>query len=131
MLNGRESIRKLEHLNNSVNNEVLNEKINDIIKNSGKIFDFIEKDSTALLSVRNFYSYYLPTTLKLLNEYVELCQQNINGTNTQSMISKFEYIIDNVQKAFAKQLDILYSSRVMDLSSEIHTLEFIMKENGL
>ena len=76
-------------------------------------------------------NYYLPTTIKLLNSYHRLSQQDVNGENIQSTMVEIERIMQTIVKAFEKQLDALFQDEAMDISADITVLEGMMAQEGI
>ena len=76
-------------------------------------------------------TYYLPTTLKLLESYSEIERVGVAGDNMKSAKENIEKTLDLLCEAFKKLLDQLYESDNMDISSDIDVLEKMMKKDGL
>lgn len=75
--------------------------------------------------------YYLPTTLKLLNAYDRMGAQGVNGENIDNTMQRVESMMSTIVAAFEKQLDMLFGSEAMDISTDITVLENMMKREGL
>lgn len=74
--------------------------------------------------------YYLPTTLKLLNAYDRMGAQGVNGENIDNTMQRVESMMSTIVAAFEKQLDMLFGSEAMDISTDITVLENMMKREG-
>ena len=81
--------------------------------------------------MRKFMSYYLPTTLKLLNAYDRMDDQGIAGDNVAGTMEKVRGILSTIVTAFEKQLDNLFGREAMDISSDITVLENMLAREGL
>ena len=75
--------------------------------------------------------YYLPTTLKLLNAYDRMGAQGVSGENIDVTMQRVESMMGTIVTAFEKQLDMLFGSEAMDISTDITVLENMMKREGL
>ena len=75
--------------------------------------------------------YYLPTTLKLLNAYDRMSAAGVSGENIDTTLNKVEGMMRNIVAAFEKQLDALYGSDALDISTDITVLETMMAREGL
>ena len=75
-------------------------------------------------------NYYLPTTIKLLNAYDSMANIGVEGENISTTKNGVEGIMDNIVKAFEKQLDSLYGDQAMDISTDIIVLENMMAREG-
>ena len=75
--------------------------------------------------------YYLPTTLKLLNAYDRMDSTGAAGENITGTKAKVENIMGTIAAAFEKQLDSLFGSEAMDISTDISVLETMLSQEGL
>ena len=98
---------------------------------SAKIFAQVKADPQKLPQIRKFMDYYLPTTLKLLNAYDRMGAQGVNGENIDNTMQRVESMMSTIVAAFEKQLDMLFGSEAMDISTDITVLENMMKREGL
>ena len=76
-------------------------------------------------------NYYLPTTLKLLESYAKIEHVGVAGENMQKSKEDIEKILDMLVYGFVQQVDQLYASEYVDISSDIDVLETMMKKDGL
>ena len=128
---GALAIREMKRLNDSITDEKLSAAIDRLEDFSQKIFDAVRQDPEKLPQIRKFMDYYLPTTLKLLNAYDRMAATGISGENIDSTKQKVEEIMDTVVTAFARQLDSLYGSEALDISTDITVLETMLAREGL
>ena len=96
-----------------------------------RIFDRVEKQPQSAQNLRKFMTYYLPTTLKLLNAYVELDSQTHVGQNITQTRSEIEDTMDTINDAFEKLLDSLFEDVAWDISSDISVMKTMMAQDGL
>ena len=76
-------------------------------------------------------SYYLPTTIKLLEQYVVLQNQGMRMGNIDDGMKRIEDMLDKVIVAFQKQLDSLFEADVVDITADIQVMEQMMASQGL
>ena len=76
-------------------------------------------------------SYYLPTTLKLLQAYQEFDAQPIQGENIKSAKTEISDTLDTITVAFKNLLDSLFEHEAMDISTDISALETMLAQEGL
>jgi len=98
---------------------------------TNKILAFIEKYPNKARSLGKFLDYYLPTTIKLLDNYQHLKDQNQEGANISRATEKIESLLEVLQNAFKTQLDVLFEDKAMDIDAEISVLTTIMTKEGL
>ena len=81
--------------------------------------------------IRQFLNFYLPTTIKLLQQYVVLQGQGMRMGNIDEGMQKIEDMLDKVIVAFQTQLDSLFESDVVDITADIQVMERMMTAEGL
>jgi 5-bromo-4-chloroindolyl phosphate hydrolysis protein len=75
--------------------------------------------------------YYLPTTIKLLEAYVQLDKQAIQGANILSAKSEIEGSLDTLISAYEKLLDDLFKDVMLDVGADIAVLNTMLAQDGL
>lgn len=128
---GNMALAEMQRLDDSIQDEKISADIQKLKEICGKIFEQVKADPTKLPQIRKFMSYYLPTTLKLLNSYDRMGAQGISGENINATMDKVESMMDTIVKAFEKQLDSLFGAEAMDISTDITVLETMMAREGL
>ena len=118
-------------LNDSIKDAKISADIDRLEDLSAKIFAQVKADPKKLPQIRKFMDYYLPTTLKLLNAYDRMGAQGVNGENIDNTMQRVESMMSTIVAAFEKQLDMLFGSEAMDISTDITVLENMMKREGL
>ena len=84
-----------------------------------------------ILQIRQFLNYYLPTTIKLMEQYVTLQNQSLKTENITEGMQKIEDLLDKVIIAFQRQLDALFEADVVDITADIRVMEQMMASEGL
>ena len=128
---GQGALEEMRRLNDSIQDAAISAQIDRLEQVSGKIFRQVQKDPTQLPQIRKFMSYYLPTTLKLLNAYDRMSGTGISGENIDTTLAKVEGMMRTIVAAFEKQLDSLYGAEALDISTDITVLENMMAREGL
>lgn len=78
-----------------------------------------------------FFDYYMPTTIKILNSYKRIESQNLTGDNATETKKRVEESLPFVKKAFDKELDNMFSEEMLDITTDIDVLESIMSKEGV
>lgn len=128
---GRLAISEMKRLDDNIPDETLSAQIRRLEEVSGKIFEQVKADPGKLPQIRKFMDYYLPTTLKLLNAYDRMSGTGVSGENIDSTMEKVEQMMGTIVTAFEKQLDSLFGSEALDISTDISVLETMMAREGL
>jgi hypothetical protein len=76
-------------------------------------------------------SYYLPTSMKLLESYKRIEQVGVAGQNMQEAKENIEKTLDLLTVGFQQQMDQLFHEESIDISSDIEVLAQMMQKDGL
>ena len=128
---GKLAISEMKRLNENIQDETISRQIERLEQISGKIFAQVEAEPKKLPQIRKFMSYYLPTTLKLLNAYDRMSGQGVSGENIGGTMQRVEQMMDTIVQAFEKQLDGLFGAEALDISTDITVLDNMMAREGL
>jgi hypothetical protein len=124
-------IAELRTLNEKISDPGISYKIERVENASAKIFAAVQESPDKLPQIHRFMSYYLPTTLKLLRSYATLERQEIRGENITSAKESIDRVLGTLAAGFERQLDRLFRSDVIDISSDIDVLEGMLARDGL
>ena len=127
---GRLAMTEMDRLKNSICNPDIKSKITQIMILSDKIVRNAEKDKTDIPRIKKFLSYYLPTTIKLLNSYDRMDEQGIRGENISGTMKRIEDMLDTIIIAYEKQLDALFADEALDIETDIDVLDGMLKREG-
>ena len=122
---------ELHRVNDAIPDEEMTDKISRLEAVAAKIFEQARTDPDKLPQMRKFMDYYLPTSLKLLNTYAELDKQGIEGENISESKHRIEQTMDTLVKAFEHQLDRLFASDALDVSTDIDVMQNMLRADGL
>ena len=128
---GKRAIADIRRLNDEIPDERMSAQIDLIERLTAQIFDCVRKNPKKLSQIRQFLNYYLPTTIKLMEQYVTLQNQSLKTENITEGMQKIEDLLDKVIVAFQRQLDALFESDVVDITADIRVMEQMMASEGL
>lgn len=131
ILQGRESIKKIRLLNEKIPDAKISNLLRELEDTTKKIFAQLEADKSQVKECRQFLNYYLPTTIHLLERYVELQDQGSGTGSVREAMRKIEETLTTVNSAFRRQLDHLFEKDVVDITAEITVMEQLLKSQGL
>ncbi|MGL0895606.1 5-bromo-4-chloroindolyl phosphate hydrolysis family protein [Faecalibacterium duncaniae] len=123
--------RQLRQANDAIPDPVMTAKISRLEDVSARIFALAKKDPDKKAQLQKFMDYYLPTALKLLNTYAQLSAQDVQGSNITEAKQSIERSMDLLITAFENQLDKLFASDALDVSTDIAALEGMLNLDGL
>jgi hypothetical protein len=125
------AISEMRRLNDNIKDETISRQIDHLEATAGKIFDYVAEHPDKQPQIRRFMNYYLPTTIKLLNSYDRMSAVGISGDNIDTTKQKVAEMLGQIETAFDKQLDALFSAEALDISTDITVLENMMAQEGI
>lgn len=105
------------------------EELMQMQKTCASILGFVHNHPEQLNRVRRFREYYLPTTRKLLDTAQGLGETDT--ANAAEIRRDITGILHTLNQAYEKLYDTLLQDVSMDVSTEIDTLEAMLRQDGL
>lgn len=124
-------LRQLHEANLAIPDRAMNAKVAKLERVSARMFEAVKKDPGKEPQLKKAVDYYMPTALKLLDAYAQFCTQDVGGQNITETKQSIERSIDLLITAFENQLDKLYQSDALDVSTDIAALEGMLNMDGL
>lgn len=128
---GRECIRKIRYMNDLIPGEAISAKMDRLESLLQEIFARLEKDPTQMNRMHKVMSYYLPTTLKLVEAYHEFDKVSNPGADIISAKQEIEDTLDTINEAFVELLNSLFQAKVMDVTTDAQVLQTVLSSDGL
>lgn len=128
---GSAYLQQIRAVNDSLQGEEISKKLGQLETVTARIFSCVEQHPEKLSEIRHFMRYYMPTTLKLLKAYQEFDTQSVQGANITKAKQEINQALDTINTAFGNLLDTLYENDAFDISTDISTLETMLKQEGL
>lgn len=128
---GREYLKQIREANDALPEEEISRKLFRLEEITAKIFEYVEQHPGKLPEIRKFISYYLPTTLKLVNAYRKFDSQPIQGENITEAKKEIRQTLDTINVAFENLLNSLFRDDTLDVSTDISVLETMLAQEGL
>jgi hypothetical protein len=122
---------QLANLDKAMGNGELAGVVRELLDITRQIFDYVKKHPEKARQVRQFASYYLPTTVKLLRNYQELSCQPAKGGNILESMQKIEGVMGSITSAFSRHLDDLYRDKNIDISADIAVMENMISQGNV
>ena len=123
-------------LNDSIGDEFISNELYEIEKTLKKIQVQVNDDaktskSKIIEQLTQFFDYYMPTTIKILNSYRRIENRHLTGENAMETKKRVEESLPFVRQAFEKELDNLFSDEMIDITTDIDVLEAVLSKEGL
>ncbi len=117
-------VKEVENLNTKSN-------LKEISNTVSKIIGEIEKNPKKAKKINNFFEYYLPVLIKIINKYDEIENTNVKTKERINFLSKCDKMIEDTNNAFEKILSSLYQSDIIDIDADMKVYEMILKSDGI
>ena len=128
---GETAVSEMKRLRQSINEPELQSKIDRLTELTEKIFNDLIDDPSDYKMIKRFSSYFLPTTISLLNSYDRMGSVGVEGENISQTKARIKDILDTTITAYEKQLDALFANQALDIETDITVLENMLKKEGL
>ncbi len=122
---------KIHEAQTAIADEKVSANVESIERVVRTIIDRARQEPEAIGDLDRFASYYLPTTVKLLESYEELDRQPIQGDNIAQSKREIEGALASLKTAFEKLLDSIFSDMALDVSSDVSVLHTVLAQEGL
>ncbi|MDY6065280.1 MAG: hypothetical protein SPI59_03005 [Finegoldia sp.] len=90
-----------------------------------------EKNSLKDLGLEKFIDYYIPTSIKLIDSYINFEKSELEFENVNASMVEIEKSIKTINSAFISVLEDSYTEAIIDVNSEIEVMDTILRQDGL
>lgn len=131
MAEGAEYIRKLRDLNDKIPGEVISAKLFCLENLLKDIFDGVRTYPDQMPRMHKLMSYYLPTTLKLVESYEDFDKISSPGPDIIKAKAEIENTLDTINEAFRELLNNLFQDAAFDATTDAQVLKSMLAREGL
>lgn len=110
----------------------------DTKKNLKEIHDTVEKILLTVESnpkkankIDNFFEYYLPVLIKIVNKYDEVENQKLESSEGKDFMTKADKMIGDTNNAFETILSNLYQNDIIDADADMKVYNLMLKADGI
>ena len=128
---GREYIRHLRDLNDRIEGEAISGKLYRLENLLKKIFDRVQEHPEQMHRMHKLMDYYLPTMLKLVEQYAEFDEVSSPGQDILEAKKEIEKTLDMINQAFVTLLNNLFRDAAFDASADAQVLQTMLAKEGL
>lgn len=122
---------EMERLAASIPDQTVKAKIATLLSLSDRIAQDAVQDTADIPQIKKFQSYFLPSTIGLLNAYDRMSAQGVEGANIGRSKQSIAQMLDTEIQAFQKQLDALYQNDALDVDADIRVMQQMLDREGL
>lgn len=128
---GQKYKTKIHETNDIIKDKVVSHKLDEMEKIVSMIFHEVDINPDQADKLGLFLNYYMPTTEKLLEAYIDLDEKQVKGKSLEKAKKEIEDSLDTINTAFEGILDRFYQEQELDIVSDISAMEIMMKQEGL
>ena len=128
---GMEYIRHLRNLNDRIEGEAISGKLYRLENLLKEIFDRVQEHPEQMRRMHKLMDYYLPTMLKLVEQYAEFDEVSSPGEDILEAKKEIEKTLDMINQAFVTLLNNLFQDAVFDASADAQVLQTMLAKEGL
>ena len=125
------TIKQIKGLEGKIENQGIQSNISQICETSDKILLSLKEKPKKMKQVRKFVDYYLPFTLKILDQYDRVENQSLTSQESIDFMERVERMLGRVKMACEAQLNNMYDLDIIDTNADIKVFETMLKTDGL
>ncbi len=128
---GQQYVDKIHESNDIIKDKIISQKLDRMESVVSMIFHEVDINPHHADKLGMFMNYYLPTTEKLLEAYIEIDEKKVKGKALEKAKKDIEGAIDKIIDSFEGLLDKFYQEKELDIETDISAMEILMKQDGL
>ena len=105
--------------------------LKEISNTVNKILEVVETNPKKGDKIDNFFDYYLPVLLKIVNKYDEIENKKLISKEGKSFMTKADKMITETKEAFDTILSGLYEKDLIDADAEMKVYDLMLKADGI
>ena len=113
-----------------IEDESIQKELNEIHESVSKIINTISKNPEKSRQANNFFDYYLPITIKLVDRYDEIENQKLTSKDSKTFFQSTNKMIREINKSYKSILSSLYQSELVDMDAEMKVFDSLLKADG-
>ena len=129
--NAKKQNKEISSLIPKVENSETRKNLGEIKESVTKILDVVEKEPKKAKRINNFFDYYLPVLVKIVNRYDEIENQRLVSDDGKDFMKKADKMISDTNKSFKTILASLYQKDIMDADAEMKVYNMMLKADGI
>lgn len=123
--------KEIQNLIPKVEKETTKTNLKEIYSSVNKIISVVETNPKKEKRLNNFFDYYLPVLIKIVDKYDEIENQKLISKEGKEFLTKADKMIDDTNEAFKMILSSLYQKDIMDADAEMKVYEMMLKADGI
>lgn len=128
--NAKKQNKRIIEAKSYIDNDEIKAYLTSINDSTSKIIKTIEKKSKKIKNIDNFFDYYLPITVKIINRYDEIENNNLSSKDSKKFMTSTINMLASIDKAFRNILNNLYQKEIIDMDAEMKVFSSMLKADG-
>ena len=114
-----------------IENSNTRDSLKEISNTVNKILEVVETNPKKGNKIDNFFDYYLPVLLKIVNKYDEIENKKLISKEGKNFMTKADKMIIETKEAFNTILSNLYEKDLIDADAEMKVYDLMLKADGI
>ena len=128
---GNAYVSQIRACNDIIKDRRISAQLDHMEKIVATIFHEIDINPKQANKIGMFLNYYLPTTEKLLEAYIDLSEKPVQSSSAILAKQEIEGSIEKINQAYESLLDRFFQEQEIDIASDIATMKTMMTQEGL
>ncbi len=122
--------KKISSMIPSIEDKEIQNTLTEIHDSVSKIIMAVEKEPKKEKQTNNFFDYYLPITVKIVERYDEIENQRLSSSESKKFLQSTNKMIGEINRAYKKILSDLYQTDIVDMDAEMKVFNSLLKADG-
>ena len=131
IVQARKQNKEIYNLVSKVESEETKKNLTEIYNNVNKIIATVEENPKKADQIDNFFDYYLPVLIKIVNKYDEVENQKLISKDGKEFMTKADKMIKDTNSAFSTILSNLYQKDIIDADADMKVYDLMLKADGI
>lgn len=123
--------REILELVPKVESETTKKNLMEIYDTVIKILNTVQFNPHKAKKINNFFDYYLPVLIKIVNKYDEVENQKLKSQEGKDFLVKADKMIRDTNSAFSNILASLYQTDIIDADADMKVYDLMLKADGI
>jgi 5-bromo-4-chloroindolyl phosphate hydrolysis protein len=127
-------LSEIKFLNESIEDMSVSAELSEIEKTMRTFQAQLKKEPKVIRRISEttqFFEYYMPAIVKILNSYKHIENNELTGENAAETKKQVRDILPLIKRAFEKELDYMFADEMLDITTDVKVLESMLSKDGL
>lgn len=130
IINAKKQNMHIKDMIANLEDKNIKDNLNEIYDSVSKIVNTIEINPGKVKNINNFFDYYLPLTIKIIDRYDEIEDNRLSSKDSKKFIESTNEMVKEINYAFKNILNKIYESDIIDTDAEMKVLNSMLKMDG-